>query len=53
MIIGHGDIASAIIDRPDRLFFCSGVSNSGETRESEYTREYALLLNQPHDAHLV
>jgi hypothetical protein len=53
MIVGHGDIAGAIIDRPDRLYFASGVSNSGETRESEYTREYALLLNQPRAAHLV
>jgi hypothetical protein len=52
-IIGHGDIASAIIDRPDRLYFCSGVSNSGETRESEYRREYQLLLKQPVSAHLV
>lgn len=46
MIIGHGDIARAIVDRPDRLFFASGVSNSQETRESEYLREKKLLLDQ-------
>ena len=52
-IIGTGDIASAIIDRPDRLYFAAGVSNSGETRPSEYRREFDLLLDQPSTAHLV
>ena len=53
MIIGHGDIASVIPDRPDRCYFAAGVSNSQETRESEYRREYELLLEQPRDAHIV
>ena len=53
MIIGHGDIASVLKDREDRLFFASGVSNSLETRESEYQREINLLLNQDRSAHLV
>lgn len=46
MILGNGDIASALrpVDRPDRLFFASGVSNSSETRLSEFNRERDLLL---------
>lgn len=48
MIIGHGDIASVLPDRDDLLFFASGVSNSQETRESEYEREKRLLLIQDH-----
>ena len=53
MIIGHGDIASVLVDRPDRLFFASGVSNSRETRESQYRREKKLLLKQDKTLHLV
>ena len=53
MIIGNGDIASVLPDREDLLFFASGVSNSQETRESEYHRERDLLLEQPRDAHIV
>lgn len=47
MIIGNGDIAAALreVDRDDRLFFCSGVSNSRETRESEFKREINLLAD--------
>ena len=45
MILGHGDIASVLTDRDDRLYFASGVSNSQETRESEYRREIDLLLS--------
>lgn len=48
MIIGRGDIASVLPDRDDLLFFAAGVSNSQETRESEYDRERRLLLCQPH-----
>lgn len=53
-IIGHGDIAQ-MLERTDRnvLFFASGVSNSQETRESEYQREKDLLLSQPKDKRLV
>ena len=53
MIIGNGDIASAIIDRKGLLFFASGVSNSAEIRESEYQREKDLLLSQDRGQHLV
>jgi len=46
MIIGHGDIATALkeIDHDDRIFFASGVSNSRETRQSEFWREKHLLM---------
>ena len=53
MIVGNGDIAKALIDRPDRLYFASGVSNSQETRESEYQREKDLLLKQDKHQHIV
>ena len=52
-IVGSGDIASVLPDRRDLLFFASGVSNSQETRESEYQREKDLLLEQDRKAHLV
>jgi nucleoside-diphosphate-sugar epimerase len=52
-VIGTGDIASVIPDRPDRLYFASGVSNSGETRLSEFMRECDMLLMAPDDLHLV
>lgn len=53
MIIGHGDIASVLIDKKDWIFFASGVSNSNETLESEYKREENLLLKQNKTKHLV
>lgn len=53
MIVGKGDIASVLTDRPDRLYFASGVSNSREIRESEYQREIDLLLAQDKFQHLV
>jgi len=53
MIIGRGDVASVLKDREDRLFFASGVSNSSETRESEYEREIALLMKQDKWRHIV
>lgn len=46
MIIGNGDIASVLPDREDRIYFASGVSNSQETRESEFQRELELLWEQ-------
>ena len=46
MITGSGDIASVLPNREDLHFFASGVSNSQETRESEYEREEDLLLEQ-------
>ncbi|MET3535538.1 NAD-dependent epimerase/dehydratase family protein [Chryseobacterium limigenitum] len=47
MIIGNGLIASSLknIDSEDMLFFASGVSNSLETRSSEFEREFSLLRN--------
>lgn len=49
MIIGHGDIASVLVDRPGRCYFAAGVSNSAETRLSEFERELCLLRAQlPH-----
>lgn len=51
-IIGTGDIAS-VLPNNNLLFFASGVSNSQETRESEYQREVDLLLEQPRGAHIV
>lgn len=52
-IIGTGDIAHALSELPPsgRLYFASGVSNSQETRESEYQREKDLLLQQPDSFH--
>jgi len=45
MIIGQGNISTAIIDRKDVTFWCSGVSNSAETRYSEFERESDMLIN--------
>ncbi len=53
MIIGNGDIASVLTDNKDFLYFASGVSNSHETRESEYRRERKLLMEQDKNKHLV
>jgi hypothetical protein len=46
MIIGKGDIASVLNDRDGAIFFASGVSNSNETRDSEFMREIELLDKQ-------
>lgn len=46
MIVGRGDIASILNDREGAIFFVSGVSNSNETRESEFMREIELLDKQ-------
>ncbi len=46
MIVGRGDIASVLNDRDGAIFFVSGVSNSNETRESEFMREIGLLDKQ-------
>lgn len=53
MIIGTGDIASVLTDRPDITFFASGVSNSACTDVGEYERERALLLQQDKTKHIV
>ncbi len=42
-----------VAHRDGVLFFASGVSNSQETRESEYDREVQLLLSQNRSKHLV
>lgn len=53
MVVGHGDLASVIPDKKDRIFFASGVSNSRCTDEEEYRREISLLFEQNTDSHLV
>jgi len=53
MIVGNGDISGVLTDKEDRIYFASGVSNSQETRESEYDREIALLREQNHSMHLI
>lgn len=53
MIVGTGDIASVLKDRPGFIWFASGVSNSQETREAEYGREIDLLMEQDKTKHLV
>jgi|TARA_Y100000310_G_C20673115_1_gene811377 hypothetical protein len=53
MIIGNGDIASALTKRRGFTFFASGVSNSKETRHSEYLREKEMILKQDMSRHLV
>lgn len=53
MIAGNGDIAGVLKDRDDFIFFASGVSNSKETRDSEFVREINLLFEQNRRKHLV
>lgn len=53
MIIGNGDIAKVLNDREDRIYFASGVSNSLESRESEFRREKDLLMEQDYTKHVV
>lgn len=55
MIIGNGDIAYALqeLEEDNKIFFASGVSNSGETDEKQYDREVNLLRSQDWDKHLV
>ncbi len=53
MVIGKGDIASALIDQPDKIFFASGVSNSTCTDWKEFQREKDLLMKQNKFSHLV
>ena len=43
MIIGNGLIAKSLQDTSGVVYFASGVSNSQETRESEFERERNLL----------
>jgi nucleoside-diphosphate-sugar epimerase len=46
MIVGNGMIANAFLKYSidnNTIIFASGVSNSGETRESQFNREFELL----------
>ena len=54
-IIGNGDIATVLKKCKDNdlLFFASGVSDSSETRASEFQREQDLLLSQDKTKHIV
>lgn len=49
MIVGNGNIARVLNDRPGALFFASGVSNSRCTDGDQFRRERSLLLAQPKD----
>ena len=51
MIIGNGLLANSLrdIDRESVTFFCSGVSDSGETNSLAFERELSLL--RMHDSH--
>lgn len=53
MILGRGDIASVLTDRPDVTFMASGVSNSKETHPEPYQRELRMLMGLPKYRHLV
>lgn len=53
MIIGSGDIAQALNDRNEFIFFASGVSNSSCTDKKEFQREIELLYKQDRSQHLV
>lgn len=44
MILGYGDIGSALTDREGALFFASGVSNSNCTDPQQFKREMELLV---------
>ena len=48
MVIGNGLMAKSFSDynnRNDIIVFASGVSNSTETRSSEFKREYNLVID--------
>lgn len=53
MIIGTGDIASILIDRPGITFFVSGVSNSQCEDPAQFERERTLLLKHIGAEHIV
>lgn len=46
MIVGYGDVASALTDREGALYFASGVSNSNCTDTQQFKREMKLLQQQ-------
>jgi nucleoside-diphosphate-sugar epimerase len=52
MIIGNGLLANSLRsnDRENVVFFCSGVSNSGETNPEAFERELQLLKAQTTDS---
>lgn len=45
MLVGTGDIASAITDNNNFTYFASGVSNSLEVKQSMFDREANLLAS--------
>lgn len=53
MIVGNGLIAKAFGDIDDVVVFASGVSNSRETRTSEFEREEELFRSMPKDLFMV
>lgn len=56
-VIGHGDIASAIIenglDKENVTFFASGVSDSRCSSPYQFNREFELLREMSRHTHLV
>lgn len=52
-IVGNGDIASVLQDRPGITFFASGVSNSQCADVKEFERERMLLLQNIAADHIV
>lgn len=53
MIVGHGDISTALIDNEEITFFASGVSDSSCSSPYQFNREAELLKQQPRKKHLV
>lgn len=53
MIIGNGDLAKALNNRHDVIFFASGVSDSSCTDSKEFQREIELLYKQDREKCLV
>jgi nucleoside-diphosphate-sugar epimerase len=53
MIVGNGLIASALKDADNVTYFAAGVSNSSETKVTEFEREAQLLKAMPETNTLV
>lgn len=52
MILGNGDIASVLTDRPDLVYMASGCSNSQNVTYADFIRERELIL-QYQNNHIV
>lgn len=47
-IIGHGNIAQSLTDRPGALFFAAGASNSRDVQQNDIWREQNRILDVYH-----